>query len=400
VLSRKVIGGVVARSLSKLVITKARDIFGSDFIPLHRPVFEGNERQYLIECIDSNFVSSVGERVGEFENKVAEFCGVDHAVATVNGTAALHVAMEMVGVVADSEVITQALTFVATCNAISYLGAAPVFVDVDRDTMGMSPLALRAFLEEFAELTPDGAINRKSGRRISACIPMHTFGLPCRVDEISVICREWNIPLVEDAAESLGSYIGGKHTGSFATVSAISFNGNKILTTGGGGMLITGDTSIAGRAKHITTTAKVPHAFEFVHDSLAYNYRMPNLNAALGCAQIERLGDFLAAKKQVAREWRELFLKSDIKFFEPISGAVSNYWLNAIALPSLEERDSFLSETNDCGVMTRPIWRLMSELKMFEKCQTDGLANSLWLQDRVVNIPSSVPNGYLSKMEG
>jgi aminotransferase in exopolysaccharide biosynthesis len=380
-------------------IEKTKLIFGVDFIPLHRPVFEGNERQYLVDCIDSNFVSSVGAKVTEFEEKVAEYTGSKYAVATVNGTAALHVAIELSGVKSGDEVISQALTFIATCNAISYAGAKPLFIDVDLDTMGLSPSALRNFLEKNAEKRPEGTFNKSSGKRISACVPMHTFGIPCRIEEIASICADWNITLIEDAAESLGSYVGDQHTGTFGEMATLSFNGNKVITTGGGGMIITDDADLAKRAKHVTTTAKVPHPYEFVHDEIGYNYRMPNLNAALGCAQMERLGEILAIKTQLADQWCEFFDSHNINFCKAVDGNKANYWLNAIVLDSRLERDKFLKFTNDNGVMTRPVWQLMSQLEMFKDCQTDGLKNSLWLQDRVVNIPSSVPDGALKKLD-
>lgn len=366
------------------------------FIPLHRPVFEGNERQYLVDCIDSNFVSSVGARVTEFEQQVATFTGARFAVATVNGTAALHVALELAGVERDDEVITQALTFIATCNALSYTGAHPVFVDVDRDTMSMSPDALRRFLELHAESREGQLWNKTSGRRIVACVPMHTFGLPGRIEEIAQICEAWGLVLVEDAAESLGSYVGKRHTGTFGQLGTLSFNGNKIITTGGGGMIITNDEELAKRAKHLTTTAKVPHPYEFVHDQVGYNYRLPNLNAALGCAQMERLPEFLRIKAQVATRYSAFFDSIGVTFARPREGAQANFWLNAIVLDSLEERDAFLSYTNSKDVMTRPIWRLMTSLEMFRHCQHDGLKNSSWLEERVVNIPSSVPDGAMS----
>lgn len=380
-------------------IEHVRRIYGDAFIPLHRPVFEGNERQYLTACIDSNFVSSVGAKVTEFEEKVAEFTGSKYAVATVNGTAALHVAIELAGVKPGDEVISQALTFIATCNAISYAGAKPLFIDVDLDTMGLSPAALKRFLEENAEKRTSGTFNKISGNRISACVPMHTFGFPCRIAEISEICTNWDIALIEDAAESLGSYVGSRHTGTFASMATLSFNGNKIITTGGGGMIITDDSELAIRAKHITTTAKVPHPYEFVHDEIGYNYRMPNLNAALGCAQIQRLDEFLVIKTQLADQWDAFFNKNGADFFNAIDGNKANHWLNAIILDSREDRDEFLKITNDNNVMTRPIWTLMSKLPMFENCQTDGLENSLWLEDRLVNIPSSVPDGALKKLD-
>ena len=381
------------------VMSFAKSIYGDGFIPLHRPVFEGNEREYLVACIDSNFVSSVGAKVTEFEDKVAKFTGSKYAIATVNGTAALHAAIELSGVKPGDEVISQALTFIATCNAITYAGAKPLFIDVDLDTMGLSPSALKIFLESNAEKRVDGTFNKFSGNRISACVPMHTFGFPCRIAEIAEICADWDIALIEDAAESLGSYVGSRHTGTFASMATLSFNGNKVITTGGGGMILTDDSELAQRAKHITTTAKVPHPFEFVHDEVGYNYRMPNLNAALGCAQIERLGDFLTVKAQLADQWDTFFNMRGADFVKSIDGNKANHWLNAIILDSKEDRDEFLKLTNENNVMTRPIWTLMSKLPMFKNCQTDGLENSLWLEDRVVNIPSSVPDGALKKLD-
>lgn len=376
-------------------VEQAKSIFGDDFIPLHRPVFEGNEKQYLIDCIDSNFVSSVGTKVVEFEEKVAKFTGAKHAVACVNGTAALHVAIQLGGVKPGDEVISQSLTFIATCNAISYAGAKPIFIDVDIDTMGLSPSALEIFLEENVEKRPEGAFNKLTGKRISACIPMHTFGFPCRISEIAEICASWDIVLIEDAAESLGSFSNGIHTGNYASMATLSFNGNKVITTGGGGMIITNDSDLAKKAKHITTTSKVPHAYEFVHDEIGYNYRMPNLNAAIGCAQMEQLDKFLIIKTQLANQWGEFFSQRGINFFKALDGNTANHWLNAIILDSKGDRDDFLKSTNSQNVMTRPIWTLMSKLPMFKDCQTDGLSNSVWLEDRVVNIPSSVPNNMI-----
>ena len=372
-------------------ISLVKELYGNDFVPLHRPVFEGNEKQYLVDCIDSNFVSSVGEKVTEFERKIAEFTGSKYAVAAVNGTAALHMCLHLTGVGCGDEVITQALTFVATGNAISYCGAHPVFIDVDKDTMGLSTSSLRTFLENYAEMRCGVCFNRQTGRIIKACVPMHTFGFPCRIKEVSEICKKWNIELVEDAAESLGSYMGDRHTGTFGRLAAISFNGNKIITTGGGGMIITDDEDLAKRAKHLTTTAKVPHAYEFVHDEVGYNYRMPNINAALGCAQLEKLEWMLEQKKEIAHRYAEFFEDLGIKMLKPIESANPNNWLNAVILNSKEERNEFLSFTNENGVMTRPVWQLLSDLKMFRGFQKDGLKNSKWLEDRVVNLPSSVP---------
>ena len=373
-----------------------KGIYGNDFIPLHRPVFEGNEKKYLIDCIDSNFVSSVGQKVIEFEEKIADFTGSKFAIATVNGTSALHVSIEIAGVRKGDEVLTQAVTFIATCNALSYAGAHPVFIDVDLDTMGMSPSSLRNFLESNVEKRDGKSFNKNSGRQISACVPMHTFGIPCRIEEIKKICIEWDIVLIEDCAESLGSYVNNQHTGTFGELAILSFNGNKLITTGGGGMIITNDERLAKHAKHITTTSKVPHPFEFVHDEVGYNYRMPNLNAALGCAQMERLNEFLAIKSVIAEKWKFFFHDSNIEFMKPLIGSKANNWLNTIALESKSERDYFLKHTNENGVMTRPIWTLMSKLEMFKHYENDGLKNSINLEERVVNIPSSVPDGALS----
>jgi len=371
-----------------------RKIYGDGAIPLHRPIFDGNEKAYLSDCIDSNFVSSAGAKVFEFEDKVASFTGAKHAVAVVNGTNALQVALLVAGVNAGDEVITQALTFVATCNAISYAGANPVFIDVDKDTVGMSPASLREFLEGNAFRKGGQAFNKSSGKRIKACLPMHTFGLPCRIQEISDICKEWGIHLVEDAAESLGSFYGKRHTGTFGLLGAISFNGNKIITTGGGGMLLTDDDQLAKRAKHITTTAKIPHKYEFWHDEVGFNYRLPSLNAALGVAQMEQLHWMLEMKERVAREYCEFFSSIGWQMVHPLQNCKSNNWLNAIVLGNQKERNAFLEYTNEKNIMTRPIWRLMSELEMFKHCQNDGLKNSKWLEERVVNLPSSVPNEF------
>lgn len=377
------------------IVDFVRSIYGAGFVTLHRPVFEGNEKQYLIDCIDSNFVSSVGTRVTEFEQRMAMFTGAKFAIATVNGTAALHVALMLAGVERGDEVLSQALTFIATCNALTYAGAHAVFVDVDRETLGMSPDALRSFLEAHVTRKNGQAFNKQTGRRIAACVPMHTFGLPCRIEAIAALCDEYGIALVEDAAESLGSYMGSRHTGTFGKLATLSFNGNKVITTGGGGMIITDDKDLAKRAKHMTTTAKIPHPYEFVHDMTAYNYRMPNLNAALGCAQMEALPRFLEIKADVARRYGEFFDAQDVRFMRSPAGTTSNYWLNAIELDSLAERDAFLEYTNAQGVMTRPIWRLMTRLEMYKDCQHDGLENSRWLEDRVVNLPSSVPDGAM-----
>ncbi len=361
-----------------------------EFLPLHEPVFFGNEKKYLNECIDSTFVSSVGKFVDQFEKMVAEYCGAKYAVATVNGTAALHIALKLVGTEDNCEVITQPLTFIATCNAISYCNAKPIFVDVDRDTMGLSPESLKAFLAEET-LQKDGACyNKSTGKKITAVVPMHTFGHPCRIDEIAALCDEYNIALVEDAAESLGSYFKGQHTGTFGKIAAFSFNGNKTITTGGGGMIVTDDETLAKHAKHLTTTAKIPHPYEYVHDEIGYNYRLPNLNAALGCAQMETLDAILKNKRELAGQYIDFFVTQNIDFANELPDTKVNYWLNAVVLKDKEQRDLFLKETNDRGVMTRPIWALMNRLEMFKECQSANLSNAEWLEERVVNIPSGV----------
>jgi len=362
-----------------------------DFVPLHVPTFAGNEKAYLMECIDSTFVSSVGKFVDRFEEEVARYTGAAAAVVCVSGTNALHMAMMLVGVERGDEVLTQALTFVATCNAISYIGAHPVFIDVDRDTMGLSPAAVQQWLETHAELRPDGCYNKETGRRIKCCVPMHTFGHPMRVDELAAVCKQWQLELVEDAAESLGSFYKGKHTGTYGKVGAISFNGNKTITTGGGGMLLFQDVELGRRAKHLTTQAKLPHRWEFVHDHVGYNYRMPNINAALGCAQMETLEPFVLNKRETAARYAEFFATvPEMTFVTEPEHARANYWLNAVLLPDKEAQLRFLEYTNDHGIMTRPVWELMNRLPMFAHCQTDSLQNTIWLADRLVNIPSSV----------
>lgn len=360
-----------------------------DFVALHEPVFIGNERKYVIDAIDSTFVSSVGAYVNQFEEMMTEITGAKYAIAIVNGTNALHMALLLAGIKAQDEVLSQALTFIATANAISYVGASPVFIDVDRDTLGMSPAALNSFLNANAEKRADGfTYNKLTGKKISACVPMHTFGLPCRIDEIAEICGTWGITLIEDTAESLGSYYQGKHTGNFGKIGVFSFNGNKTVTCGGGGALVTNDLEIAQRAKHLTTQAKIPHKWEFVHDEIGYNYRMPNLNAALACAQLEQLDLFLANKRELTENYKNLAREIGVTIALETEEAKANYWLNALVFSDLEERNAFLEYTNSRGVMTRPVWELMNRLVMFKDCQTDSLENSIWAADRVVNVPS------------
>lgn len=374
-------------------ISFIRDLFHSEeFIPLHAPFFGGNEKVYLNECIDSTFVSSVGKFVDKFEEVVAAYTGAAKAVVCVNGTNALHLALVLAGVERNDEIITQALTFIATANAISYCGAHPVFTDVDKDTMGLSPNAVDKWLTNHAEIRNDECFNKETGRRIKAVVPMHTFGHPIHLDEMVDVCKKWNLELIEDAAESLGSFYKGKHTGTFGKIGVLSFNGNKTITTGGGGMLLFKDEELGKYAKHLTTQAKVPHAWEFVHDHIGYNYRMPNINAALGCAQMEQLETILKDKRSTAESYKTYFEDKAIRFFSEPENCQSNYWLNAVILPDKDAQIRFLEQTNAEGVMTRPIWELMNRLPMFENCQTDDLENTRWFADRVVNLPSSVRN--------
>ena len=368
-----------------------RSLYQSEeFIPLHAPVFNGNEKKYLIDCIDSTYVSSVGKYVDQFEEKIADFTGAKKAIAVVNGTSALHAALKLVGVGYGDEVITQPLTFIATCNAIAYCGAESVFADVDLDTMGLSPKSLKSFLIENYNKDSNGPINKRNGKKLSACVPMHTFGHPVRIEEIAQICIDWNIPLVEDAAESLGSYVGDKHTGRFGKFGILSFNGNKTITTGGGGMIITDDEELGRLAKHFTTTAKVPHKWEFNHDMIGFNYRMPNINAALGCAQLEQLKVKLEIKRTIAEKYQNFFRNESIEFVKELPGSKSNYWLNAIRFNELSERDEFLAFSNENNVMTRPIWSLMNRLPMYSGCFTGDLTNAEKLEQQIVNIPSGV----------
>ena len=362
-----------------------------EFIPLHEPRFIGNEKKYLNDCIDSTFVSSVGKYVDQFEEEFAKKIGSKYAIATVNGTSALHISLILADVKKEDEVITQALTFIATCNAISYIGAKPLFVDVDLDTMGLSPKSLENFLNENCKIINNQCINKTTKKVIKACVPMHTFGHSCRISEIKDICNNWNIILVEDAAESLGSYYKEKHTGTFGKVGAFSFNGNKIITSGGGGVIVTDDEKLAKRAKHLTTTAKIPHPFEYVHDEIGYNYRMPNLNAALLVAQLEQLDKFCENKKELALKYDRFFKNIEgIDFINQPKNSSSNYWLQAVILKDVKTRDEFLKFTNKNGVMTRPVWKLMNKLEMFKDCQSSDLTNSKICEERIVNIPSSV----------
>ena len=375
----------------EIVTDYIRRLYGSkDFIPLHVPKFNGKEKDYLEQCIDTTFVSSVGKFVDRFENHISQYTKTKKAVAVVNGTAGIQVALRLVGVKAGEEVLTQALTFVATSNAILYNNAIPVFLDVDLDTMGLSPKAVTEFLNTFGELRDDGCYNKKSGRKISACLPMHTFGFPVHLDELISVCNQWSIPIVEDAAESLGSEYKGKPTGSFGELGVFSLNGNKIITAGGGGAIVTNNENLGVKGKYLTTTAKVPHAFEFHHDELGYNFRMPNLNAALACAQLEQLNIFLENKRSLATDYIAFFDTAGIKFRTEIPNTKANYWLMCVELENKKERNSFLEYTNRQNIMTRPIWELMFRLPMYKDFQKDSQKNAIFLVERIVNIPSSV----------
>lgn len=372
-------------------ISFVRETFGSkDFIPLHEPNFSGREKDYVLDTINSTFVSSVGAYVDRFEKLMQARTQTARGIAVVNGTAGLEVALRLAGVERGDEVLTQALTFIATANAIAYNGATPVFLDVDLDTMGLSPDAVKAFLEENGELREEGCFNKKSGNKISACLPMHTFGFPVRMDEIMSICESWNIPVVEDAAEALGSEYKGKPIGGFGKLGVFSFNGNKIVTSGGGGAIVTKDHALGVRGKHLTTTAKQPHTYEYVHDEIGYNYRMPNINAALACAQLENLDIFLEKKKKLAGKYQRFFEDTGLLFREELPETKANYWLMCVELQNRKERDLFLAQTNEAKVMTRPIWQLMFRLPMYESCYRDEQVNAQYLEERIVNIPSSI----------
>ena len=377
--------------MSDKLVSFVREVYQTnDFIPLHAPVFKGNEKQYVNDTLESTFVSSVGAYVDRFEEQIATFTGSEKAIAVVNGTAALHTALYAAGVKQGDIVVTQALTFVATCNAIFHMGANPLFVDVSPVSMGLCPRSLNEYLDANAKLNDIGeCILKETGQVIRAVVPMHTFGHPVEMDELLHLCRTWNICLVEDAAESLGSYYKGQHTGTIGNYGAMSFNGNKIITTGGGGIVITNDPDAAKRIKHITTTAKVPHSFEFFHDEPGFNYRMPNLNAALGCGQLEQVPRILKEKRALAEAYAGFFEDSALEFVKEPDYASSNYWLNAVLCEDKKQRNILLKETNDKGIMTRPVWTLMHKLPMFKGALRGSLETSEYLEERLVNIPSS-----------
>jgi perosamine synthetase len=375
----------------KEIIDFVKNQFQSnDIIPLHEPNFTGNERKYVLDTIDSTFVSSVGAYVDKFELMLAELSKTKKAVAVVNGTSGLQVALRLSGVGSGDEVLTQALTFIATINAIIYNGASPVFIDVDIDTMGLSPIAVENFLEQYGELRNGICFNKKTDKKIAACMPMHTFGFPVHLDELIKVCNKWNIPVVEDAAESIGSEYKGMPTGSFGKLGVFSFNGNKIVTSGGGGAIVTNNIELGINAKHLTTTAKVPHPYEYVHDEIGYNFRMPNLNAALACAQLEQLDSFIKNKRSLALEYNTFFKTKGINFRTELANTKANYWLMCLQLENKIERDLFLKETNENKVMTRPIWQLIFKSSKYSCFQRDSQENAIYLEERIVNIPSSV----------
>lgn len=385
---------MVNKSTSDIVeriVSFIRSIFpNEEHIPLHSPLFCGNEKKYVLDAIDSTFVSAVGKYVDRFEEMICHITHARSAIATLNGTCALQVSLELAGVQPGDEVITQPISFVATANSISYCGARPIFLDVSRETLGMDPSALKLFLKSNTRIENHNCYNKITGKRIAACVPMHTFGHPCQIDTIVDYCSRYHIPVIEDAAESLGSTYKGRHTGTFGLFGIYSFNGNKTVTSGGGGVIVTNDEMQAKRAKHMTTIAKIPHPYEYVHDTVGYNYRMSNLSAALACGQLENLEFFIEKKRNQANIYHKFFERLDIPFVLEPNHARSNYWLNTIILSDREMRNGFLEATNAAQVMTRPIWRLLNKLDMYQTCQTDALTNAQWLEDRVVNIPSSV----------
>lgn len=367
-----------------------KHLYGKESVSLHEPSFKGNERKYVNECIESTFVSSVGKFVDRFEQAVCDYTGAKFAVATTNGTSALHLSLVAAGVESSDEVITQNITFIATVNAISYCGAVPILIDCDEDNLALSPSLMKLFLQSNAELRGGVCFNKNTNRKIKACIPMHVFGHPAKIDEIVAICREWNLALIEDAAESLGSIFKEKHTGTLGLMGILSFNGNKVVTCGGGGMVLTNDESLARKLKHLSTTAKVHHQWEFLHDEIGYNYRMPNLNAALGLAQIEMLPEFVNNKRITATKYRNFFLEQGIQFLDEAPQCKANFWLNAIVLANRLERDSFLEATNQAKIMTRPLWNLISDHKIYNHSVRTSYRNSEYFRDRLVNIPSGV----------
>lgn len=382
----------IQTSFADQVVSAIRMVVGAGPVVLHEPSFNGNEWLYLKECLDSTFVSSVGKFVDRFEVELATFTGARYAVAVVNGTAALHIALKLAGVQPDDEVLIPALTFVATANAVTYCGATPHFVDSEEHTLGVDAAKLRDYLASHTEQRAGQCVNRATGRSIRALVPMHTFGHPVDINGLMAVAHDFNLALVEDAAESMGSYYHGQHTGTFGLMGTLSFNGNKSITTGGGGAILTNDKELARHAKHLTTTAKMPHAWEYRHDEIGYNYRMPNLNAALGCAQLEQLPAMLIAKRKLFQRYHESFaMVAGVKLVAEPEQCKSNYWLQALLLNEdrSNQRDDILKATNEAGFMTRPVWILMHELVPFKDCPRMDLSGAQSLSQRLINIPSS-----------
>lgn len=384
----------MAEQLARKIEQIVRKVSGIAHGPvvLHEPFFNGNERQYVTDCIDTNWVSTVGKYVNLFEQLISRTTGAKHAIATINGTAALHICLLLAGVQPGDEVLMQALTFVASANAVAYCNATPHFVDVNRASMGICPEKLREHLKAACEIRDGVLHNRSTGRPIRVLMVMHTFGHPSQLDELKQICDEFRLKLVEDAAEAIGSEYNGRHVGNIGLLSALSFNGNKTITTGGGGAVLTNDDELAQRARHLTTTGKVTHIWEYYHDCIAYNYRLPNINAALGCAQLEQLGDIIMKKRVLASRYQHEFRQvGDLDFFTETKGVKSNYWLNAVMLkePDREKRNQLLDKLNADGIMVRPIWDLMNRLPMYQSCPAADLSMSHALEDSLINIPSS-----------
>ena len=373
------------------IITEIKSLYKKDFVPLHEPTFNEKEVDYVTDCIRTGWVSSVGKYVDRFEKDLAEFVGVRRAVAVVNGTAALHIALKIAGVKSGDEVIIPSLTFIATANAVSYLQAIPHFVDVSEKTLGMDAVKLEEYLNEISILQGNKLVNKKTGNNISAIVPMHTFGHPVDLDNLLSVCEKYNLSLVEDAAESLGSIYKGRHAGSYGIVSALSFNGNKIITTGGGGAILTNDEELADYAKHLTTTAKIPHQYEYEHSEVGYNYRLPNINAALGCAQLEKVDDFIIRKRALTNKYLEMFKDVDgVTVFTENKESFSNYWLQTLIIdPTIYNKNELLTFLNESGVMSRPIWKPLHELEPYIKCPKSDLSTTMLLKEKIINIPST-----------
>lgn len=376
------------------IITEIKSLYKKDFVPLHEPTFNDKELEYVTDCIRTGWVSSVGKYVDRFEKDLADYVGVKRAVAVVNGTAALQIALKIAGVKSGDEVIMPSLTFIATANAVSYLQAIPHFVDVSVKTLGMDAAKLDDYLSKIGMFQGNKLVNRDTGNVIRAVVPMHTFGQPVDLDNLIVVCNKYNLLLIEDAAESLGSKYKEKHTGSYGVVNAISFNGNKILTTGGGGAILTNSDDLADYAKHITTTAKIAHEYEYEHDEVGYNYRLPNINAALGCAQLGKIDSFINQKRALTDKYLELFKDTDgVKVFTENKEMFSNYWLQTLIIdPTIYNRNKLLTFLNESGVMSRPIWKPIHELKPYINCPKGDLSTTMLLKETIINIPSTPIN--------